>query len=280
MNTNPKTQTTMNFTTISKAKKQTGLSYLGGINISAKMIKNKKISGNYTYIIYLAPASTSGYNVCAYSTPECRNACLATSGRAGMELIAGKTVIQNARIKKTKLFHEEQEFFMNWLVAEMKYYQAKAKKDGYNFSARLNGTSDIDWATIKLNGQNIFQIFPDVVMYDYTKDPSKVINKIPNYHLTFSYSGRNHEVAMQLLKAGFNVAVVFDTKKKQELPKTFNGYSVVDADLTDARFLDKKGVVAGLRFKSLGDKQAMAEALKSVFVVRTNETNENILLTF
>ena len=32
----------MIFTTIGQAKKQTGLSYLGGINISSKMIKNKR----------------------------------------------------------------------------------------------------------------------------------------------------------------------------------------------------------------------------------------------
>ena len=79
----------MNFTTISKAKKETGLSYLGKINISAKLAKNGKVNHQYTYGIYLAPANTSGYNVCSHSTPECRLGCLATSGRAGMEIVAG-----------------------------------------------------------------------------------------------------------------------------------------------------------------------------------------------
>ena len=72
----------MKFTTIQQAKIQTGLSYLGNINISAKMIKNKKINHEYTYLIYLSPAKTSGYNVCTHSTNECRLGCLATSGHA------------------------------------------------------------------------------------------------------------------------------------------------------------------------------------------------------
>jgi len=62
----------MKFTTISKTRKELGIAYLGNINISAKLIKNMKVSGNYTYSIYLAPASTSGYNVCSHSTHECR----------------------------------------------------------------------------------------------------------------------------------------------------------------------------------------------------------------
>ena len=32
----------MIFTTIAKAKKQTGLSYLGGVSLSAKLAKNEK----------------------------------------------------------------------------------------------------------------------------------------------------------------------------------------------------------------------------------------------
>jgi len=132
----------MIFTTISSARKDTGLSYLGNINSSSKIIKNTKVSGQYTYILYLAPAQISGYNTCSHSTLLCRSGCLATSGRAG---IGKDNKIQQARIKKTKLFFEEQDFFMQWMIAEIKMFQQKAIKDGYGFSVRLNGTSDIDW---------------------------------------------------------------------------------------------------------------------------------------
>jgi hypothetical protein len=255
------------FQTIGKAAKQTKLSYLGNINSSAKLMKNKKVSGQYTYIIYLAPAKSSGYNVCSHSTAECRKGCLATSGRAGMEIICGGSCIHNARIKKTRLFFEDTAFFMQWMIAEIKRYQKKALKDNFGFSVRLNGTSDIDWANVIVDGKNIFQLFPEVTFYDYTKNPNK-FNHLPlNYHLTMSYTGRNANVCEALLEKGFNVAVVFNVKKKKPLPETFFGYKVVDGDLTDYRPDDGKGVIIGLRFKLIADRQAAKELRESVFVV-------------
>ena len=201
----------MNFTTIGAAKKLTGLSYLGGINTSAKIMKNQKYSQQLTYIIYLAPAMQSGYNVCPNSTPECRMGCLATSGRAAMELntVNGKQNIKNARIAKSRLLFEHPEFFMNWAIAEIKTYQKKAEKLGYGFSVRLNGTSDIDYSKILIDGKNIYDTFPEVNFYDYTKVLSKYDNKPENYHLTFSYSGRNQHQCSSLLEKGYNIAVVF-----------------------------------------------------------------------
>ena len=259
----------MEFTTIAQAKKQTGLSYLGGINTSSKLAKNKKVSGNLTYIIYLAPSTTSGYNVCLYSTPECRLGCLATSGRASIELHSqGRKRIQNARITKSKLFFENETFFMDWMIAEIQVAQRKAIKENFDFSVRLNGTSDIDWANIRLDGANIFEHFSDVQFYDYTKLYLKFADNIPNYHLTFSYSGHNTSLCKQVLEQGKNVAVVFDVKKGKALPETFMGYTVIDGDLTDARFLDKKGVIVGLRFKKIANKEVEKQIINSVFVVK------------
>jgi len=263
----------MNFTTIANAKKQTGLSYLGGVNISAKMIKNEKVSGNITYAIYLAPASQSGYNVCSYSTPECRLGCLSTSGRAAMDLNSGQNIIKNARIVKTKLFFEENEFFMAWMFAEIRVYQKKAIKKGFDFSARLNCTSDIDWSEYKVNGLNVFDTFPEVTFYDYTKNISKVVNKPANYHLTFSYSGRNTELCKKVLKSGNNIAVVFNIKKETELPKTFMGYNVVNGDLTDFRVNDGNGVVIGLKWKKIANKADNENIKTSVFVVQTSNSD-------
>ena len=131
----------MKFINRSQAKKQTGCSYVGSINSSAKLIKNKKVSNNYTYIIYLAPSDESGHDVCPFSTEECERGCLRQSGRVKIEIHSGNDTIQKARIKKTKLFFENREFFLRWVVAEMESFQAKADRDGYDFSARLNGTS-------------------------------------------------------------------------------------------------------------------------------------------
>jgi len=253
----------MNFTTISKASKETELSYLGSINSSAKIAKNGKVNNQNTYSLYLAPAETSGYNVCSHSTNECRLGCLATSGRTKMDINSGQNRIINSRIKKTKLFFEQPDFFMAWLIAEITKHKAGAKKQGAGFSARLNCTSDIDWQNVRVDDKNIFELFPDVQFYDYTKNPNKFINLPDNYHLTFSYTGRNWNACEALLKRGYNIAVVF----KKELPDAFKGFKVVNGDLTDYRVADGKGVIIGLKWKRIANKEAENAVLDSIFVV-------------
>jgi hypothetical protein len=257
----------MKFQSIGLASKEVGVSYLGSINSSAKIIKNQKVSNNYTYILYLAPASTSGYNVCKCSTPECRLGCLNSSGRNILS-IKSDNKINIARIKKTKLLIEHPEFFIDWCAKEIKKYQLKAKKDGYYFSIRLNGTSDIDWATVKSNGKNLFELFPEVQFYDYTKDFSKVFNTPSNYDITFSYTGRNWENCETVLKQGKNVAVIFNVDNTDQFPATFKGYEVINGDLTDYRPGDKKGCIVGLKFKKIADKENNKTIKKSIFVVQ------------
>ena len=261
----------MNFKNRAYAKRQTTCSYVGSINSSAKLIKNKKVSNNYTYVIYLSPADTSGYDVCPFSTPECRGGCLHTSGRVKVETFANMNTIQKARIKKTRLFMEHPEFFMRWVIAEMQSYQKKAAKDGYAFSARLNGTSDIAWENILIDNMNLMEIFPDVQFYDYTKNPARMQKNylLPeNYHLTFSYTGRNEYVSKKLLAQGKNVAVIYNIKKGHSLPAEWNGFEVIDGDLTDYRPLDGEGVVVGLRWKDIADRQKNKTIRESQFVVQ------------
>jgi hypothetical protein len=261
----------MKFTTIADARKQTGLSYLGGIATSTKISHSKQYSHQYTYGMYLAPANLSGYNVCSHSTLECRLGCLNTSGRAGIEEFSGITKIADCRIKKTKLFYEHTAFFMQWLIAEIKQAQLKAIRDNYFFSVRLNATSDIDWSAVLVDGQNIFSIFPEVSFYDYTKNPSKFANKASNYHLTLSYTGRNWFACEELLRQGVNVAMVFNVKHEIELPKYFLGYQVINGDLTDYRISDAKGIIVGLKWKRIANRANEKKILASCFVVQPND---------
>jgi len=268
----------MNFIDRSQAKKQAGISYIGAINSSAKLVKNKKVN-NYTYVVYLAPSDASGYNVCLNSTKECRLGCLATSGRVKIETYSKKNTIQNARVVKTKLFFEDQQFFMNWMVAEMIGYKAKAKRDGYAFSARLNGTSDIEWEHITIDsqgGKTIFEVFPETKFYDYTKNPARMVTAhLPsNYHLTFSYSGRNEYVSLKVLEQGKNVAVIFNLKKGEKLPESWNGYPVINGDLTDYRPFDPAGSVVGLRWKVIANRANNKAIKESCFVVQPGVTVE------
>lgn len=241
----------MKFTNVSQAKKLTGLSYLGGVATSSKISKGLKYN-EATYILYLAPASMSGYNVCPMSTAECRAACLNESGHNRIDI--KKNAINNARIKKTKLFFEEREFFMGWLVSEIKAAKEKVEKTGMKFSVRLNGTSDIDPTLFKYEGKTVMEIFPEVMFYDYTKVSKrfKLLDEYKNYDLTFSFSGYNMVECMNLLseKKG-RVAMVFEGKK---LPTKWSGFEVIDGDAYDMRYIDEPGVIVGLKFKKVREK--------------------------
>jgi hypothetical protein len=241
----------MKFTTIGNAKKVTGLSYLGSVASSSKIAKGLKYN-EMTYILYLAPAEQSGYNVCPGSTAECREACLTESGHNRIDV--KKNAINKARIKKTKLFFEHREFFMGWLVAEISKAKADAIAKGYTFSVRLNGTSDIQPTLFKFNGKVIFDIFNEVTFYDYTKVANrfKLLDKYSNYDLTYSFSGYNMLQSLKLLSENKGrVAMVFEGK---QLPTTFMGYKVIDGDAYDMRYLDETGVIVGLKFKFVRNK--------------------------
>lgn len=260
------------FVSLAKAIRATRFSYLGNVNHSYKLKKNGQVSGQLTYGLYLAPHKLSGYNVCPNATKECIMGCLYASGHTAVEIFAGRNVIQNARIGKTKLFFEQQEFFMAWMIAEIKAKQAKAKRENLGFSIRLNCTSDIDWANVRVNGLNIFEIFPDVTFYDYTKNPAKFLNKPANYHLTLSYTGRNWNECLNVLSQGYNVAIVFNVKHESQIPAMYKGYEVVNGDLTDYRVDDAKGIIVGLKWKRIANKDNEAKVLNSCFVVNP-ETN-------
>jgi hypothetical protein len=78
---------------------------------------------------------------------------------------------------------------------------------------------------------------------------------------------------MELLARGINVAMVFD-----KLPETYEGYKVINADETDLRFLDERGVVCGLKYKKMTGKGANnAEAFDSGFAIRTQPVTKKVV---
>jgi hypothetical protein len=89
-----------------------------------------------------------------------------------------------------------------------------------------------------------------VQFYDYTKVLNRLSKPLPsNYSLTFSRSGHNDIECDAAIRMGANVSVVFSIDKKSAMPTTWNGAPVFDGDDTDARFLDPKRHVIGLRAK-------------------------------
>jgi hypothetical protein len=238
----------MTYQNQTQAKKLTGLSYLGGIATSAKIAKGLKYE-EMTYILYLAPADRSGYEVCPMRSAECTRACLNESGHNKIDI--HDNTINKARVKKTKLFFEQRDFFMQWLQDEIAAAARKAERAGMKFSVRLNGTSDLSPEQFHLNGKNILQLFPDVQFYDYTKVYKRIqlTSKYPNYDITFSYSGTNMTETMAALAAGVRAAIVFD-----EVPAQYLGHEVIDGDAYDMRYMDAGNVVVGLKYKKVRNK--------------------------
>ncbi len=206
------------------------------------MAKGEKF-GFKTAILHLAPFDLSGTNVCPKASPECAAACLNTSGRGQMGSV------QKARINKTNLFWTNKNAFLWQLSNEIEQLKKRAANQGYKFAVRLNGTSDLPFHRMKVDGGgSLMQLHPDVQFYDYTKVLNYLDHDYENYNVTFSDSGRNNADIAAALKKGANVAVVF----KDKLPKKWMKRKVINGDLHDLRFKDPRGVIVGLVAKGLG----------------------------
>lgn len=234
--------------------REVGVSYIGGINVSSKLKKNEKVNV-MTYCVYLAAADNAfGMEVCNKQTSRaCRKHCLVNSGHNKVDYLSGKHDVQDARNKRTLLYFANRDVFCKLLDHEIQSAMAKAKRNGYLFSIRFNCTSDIPLTTLNKfpNGQNILERYNGVKIYDYTKRPInlKIAEQYPNYHVVLSYYKGNDNLAKEWLKKGNSIAVVFGVTDASQFPKKFMGYEVINGDLYDARFLDKKNCVVGLKYK-------------------------------
>jgi hypothetical protein len=250
---------------------------------SPKAIK----AAEYDYlnaINYMAPADSAGVgNLCSHYSDVCKDLCLGReSGQAAMvSRITGTNVTRESRERKARYFMQERKAYM----CEMAFHVARnirtAKRLRLTLAVRPNGStdiayegirffvspefaallSDISGLTIESGLHTIFSLFPMIQFLDYTKNPNRMSRVLPaNYDLTFSRSEKNHDIALQLLTAGINVAVPFAFG----LPHTWHGFTVIDGDKHDLRFLDPKtGVVVGLSPK--GNK---AKRDKRGFILR------------
>lgn len=250
-----------------------------------------------TYILHLAPADTSGVNVCA-GAGNCKRICLHFAGNP--VYMSNK---QAARIRRTLAYAADPQRFARLIVCAI--LGKLVKHPGETIAVRLNGTSDIPWenvdftidpefatfcrikygAELPIGKRNMFEVFnyisanggPLVVFYDYTKIKRNWAECARlGYHLTFSFDGhdnkQNLKIAASAISAGVNVAAAFNLKKGQPLPKfiRYQGrkFWVEDGDLTDYRPGDPQGYrIIGLRFKlphginySEPDKQAFCIA--------------------
>lgn len=215
---------------------------------NTKIKKGEKL-GFMTFGIHLAPAKLSGFNVCPSASKGCAAACLNTAG------MGVYSTVQAARIAKTKFFFSDKQGFMSQLIKEITAAIRKAEKNGMKPAFRLNLTSDLPWEKITYEGKTVFELFPRVKFYDYTKVLSRMSAFLSgdfpkNYHLTFSRSESNETATRAVLVSGGNVAMVF----RKRLPKRFMGFPVIDGDISDVRFKDGKRKIVGLVEKGVAKK--------------------------
>lgn len=232
------------------------------IDTNAKTVKGQKY-GFMTGILYMAPHTISGQNVCPMATiAACDKACLYSAGRGAFNSV------QQSRIDKAKWFHADRESFMVQVVRNIEGLIKKAKANDMTPLVRLNGTSDIRWESIPVtyNGTtyaNVMSLFPEVQFYDYTKLANRK-NVPSNYDLTFSYSGTPayQKYVEQAKASGMRIAAVF--RNVEDIPATFLALDCVDGDDSDIRHMDPQGVVVALYAKGAAKNDTTGFVVDSV----------------
>jgi len=203
------------------------------------------------YGLTLAPAGASGYQLCPWRTRECEAACLGiTAGRSRF------SNVQQARIDKTRFLMEHPYEFFRRLYMDLQAAVRRHGSDGFAF--RSNVLSDVAWSNIAPQIYSFSRF-----NYDYTKSFIRAMHSLDDHleRLTLSHSGHNWDDCVRFLRARGNVAVVFDIKRKSPMPAFYEGWRVIDGDISDLRFFDPRGVIVGLRAKGNIDTD-------SPFVVR------------
>lgn len=211
--------------------------------------------------------------LCVGASVECMRSCLIFTGQNAAD-------IHNDRIKlaRTSWFMQEPDAFGVVLMDAVRKHRDRSLRDGSVPMVRLNLLSDIPW---ELVFPELFEAFPDVQFYDYTKVPGRIVPD--NYDLTFSFSGRNLDYCdSEIDEFGRKVACVFlpdrwrvmswegdvldeaETRNKAQLilrksgdkgyvtaefPQVFMGLETVDGDKSDARPLDPSPRVVALAYK-------------------------------
>ena len=223
-----------------------------GVGTNAKTIKGD--SDEYlTAILYMTPykVMVDGklFNSCSMAAiASCIDGCLNTAGRGAFNNV------QTARQRKAEWFYRDRDSFMDQLVIDVAKFANYCRKRDIQPCIRLNGTTDIRWELILIDGKNIFEWFPSVQWYDYTKIPNRKVSHLSNYHLTWSYSAANPKYEKyfdSVISNGMSVAVVF---RKPYQSKSWRGYKVVDGDKDDLRFLDPKQSIVALYAKGKAKK--------------------------
>lgn len=210
-----------------------------------KTLKGESL-GYKTLILHLNPHRQNSLNVnlCPYAT-NCVKSCISETGNQV------RTNSVNRRTRLTESFLSNRVEFVKKMISEIEYNSTIYQK----LAIRTNGTSDVNFSKIKVNGKSIYEHFShnkNVFFYNYSKDLKMILNNTDtNHYMVFSGDNDNWDVSKRLLELGYNVALVF-----KDVPTEYKGFKVVHSDDHDLIFLREKGTILGLKFKMVRTKGA------------------------
>jgi hypothetical protein len=210
---------------------------------------------------------------CIGSSKNCRDSCLVFAGNNAAEVYN-----TYRKLAQTMALLNEPEAFARMLVEAIdRFVRSKTIRIvGATPYMRLNVLSDIPWELVT---PWIFDVFPKLMFYDYTKVPGRNVGSGSHrqYDLTFSVSGENFEYAHQEIhEHRRRVAVVILGHRRRgrggkwtpikergkklvdavPLPREFWGLPVVDGDITDVRPRDPEPCCVALRWKTPSGKRS------------------------
>jgi hypothetical protein len=149
------------------------------------------------------------------------------------------------------------------IVLVVKFHIPKCHNlNTYIYINRHLDTHNYEFIHIKIRAVTIFELFPDIQFYDYTKNPTR--DQLPkNYDLTFSYSNKSefqkfNEIA---IKKGMRLSAVFSDKN---LPAYFMNREVLNGDESDLTFLAPKNTILGLYAKGKAKKDTGGFIIKTI----------------
>lgn len=182
------------------------------------------------------------FSFCPFSSPACRDLCLAFSGHGGLSVD-----VASCRARRSLAFLADREAFCRSLLWASGSLYRKATKKGLPFALRLNGTQELPWPSLRFSlseeeASLLSALFsapipsgsvslpealasvPFLSLYDYSKGASSWLeaSRSSGIHTTASLAADAKEGAARALDAigaGFALAVPVMLKKGEPLPK-------------------------------------------------------------
>lgn len=238
---------------------------------SAKVVKGEKF-GYLSAVCYMTPAfAFAGGNTCSHHTlGNCAGPCLVHSGHMSL-----KEAIE-ARADRLALFLKNPALFFEILSRELMLLEKRAHKKELKAAGRMNGTTDLNWVKIRFDGKTIFEHFPGICWYDYTKNPRLAEDYLAaGISITFSwYKKADTQKVLELLDRGVNIAIAYKDQIPEFQKIGDRMVPTINGDAHDLCFEDPRGVIRALKYKfatmAKNSAEINARALESGFIIMSD----------